>query len=84
MKIVHIIYASLILLVLLLVAYFTLGMWGVALPIDLPTLKRIVLTTLIADGLLCFLLIALPPLFAGRQPKGYDKHSGNVAQRKKP
>lgn len=84
MRIVHIIYASLVLLVILVVAYFTLDMWGVALPIDLPMLKRIVLTALIADGLICFLFIALPPLFAKRQPKGYDEHSGHVAQRKKP
>lgn len=84
MRIVHIIYASLVLLVILVVAYFTLDMWGVALPIDLPMLKRIVLTALIADGLICFLLIALPPLFSRRQPKDYDEHSGHVAQRKKP
>lgn len=83
MRIVHIVYASLILLVVLVVAYFTLDMWAVELPIDKPMLKRIVLTTLIADGLLCFLLIALPPLFARRQPRDYDEHSGNVAQRKR-
>lgn len=82
MKTTRFLLLTIILLVLFVAAYFTLDLWGVALPIDKETLRKVTLTVVILDAIIVFLLIMLPPLL-GRHGKGYDPSSGRVAQRKK-
>lgn len=57
---------SIVLLALLIIAYFTLDMWGVGLPFSRGTLYSIVITVGIVDCVVILLLIFLPFLFKKR------------------
>ena len=72
---------SIVLLALLVIAYFTLDMWGAGLPFGRTTLYRIVITVGIVDCVVILLLIFLPFLFK-KEGARYAKTGGGVAQRK--
>ncbi|MFC2508722.1 MAG: hypothetical protein ACFNYD_08085 [Bacteroides sp.] len=73
---------SIVLLALLVIAYFTLDMWGAGLPFGRTTLYRIVITVGIVDCVVILLLIIFLPFLFKKEGAGYDKTSGGVAQRK--
>ncbi len=73
---------SIVLLALLIIAYFTLDMWGVGLPFSRGTLYSIVITVGIVDCVVILLLIFLPFLFK-KEGARYDKTGAGVAQRKR-
>ena len=64
------------LLLLIVVLYYTLGMWGVELPITSNDLGKIVIVTIV------LLKVLLPFFFGNARRKHYDPDKGNVAKPK--
>ena len=65
------------LLLLIVVLYYTLGMWGVELPITSNDLGKIVILVTIV-----LLKVLLPFFFGNARRKHYDPDKGNVAKPK--
>lgn len=82
MRYIKIIFLTLVLVLLAIIVYFALGMWGVALPFSSAVFWKVILTILIADIVAVLLIVAIPFLIK-RGDEGYDPKSGKVAQRQK-
>ena len=68
------------LLLLIVVLYYTLGMWGVELPTN--DLGKIVITGFILLVTIVLLKVLLPFFFGNARRKHYDPNKGNVAKPK--
>ena len=70
------------LLLLIVVLYYTLSMWGVELPITSNDLSKIVISGFILLVTIVLLKILLPFFFGNARRKHYDPNKGNVAKPK--